>query len=81
VLRSGGPLMLVLEVATVGSDHIAHVRWIDAKAQEREAEFPFSMLKLIEQNAADHSRLLTAFFSGQPLKSMAVGDSKAKPAA
>lgn len=59
VLKSGGPVMLVLEVASAARDNIAHVRWFDTAAHEQEAEFPFSALQLAKENVS--SRLLSFF--------------------
>jgi hypothetical protein len=80
VLKSGGPLMLVLAVAPAAGDKIAHVRWIDAEAQEHEDKISFSALTLIEENTLDHSRLLSALFGGESLNSIAASKSKANPA-
>lgn len=61
VRKSGGPVMLVLEVASAARDAIAHVRWFDTAAQAREAEFPFSALDVVKDNTL--GRLLPSFFA------------------
>ena len=67
VLKCGGPVMLVLEVASARSGKKAHVRWIDGNTRDQEAEFPFSILELVTEKTLSRSGLLPAFFRGRSL--------------
>jgi hypothetical protein len=67
VHKSGGPLMLVLQVAPAPGDKVAMVRWIDAEAREHQARFPVSELRLVRAKLMTKSGLLPAFFGGQSL--------------
>jgi uncharacterized protein YodC (DUF2158 family) len=66
VAKSGGPIMLVLEVASSPGNE-ARVRWIDANAREQEARVSVSALEVVREKGQTQSGLLPTFFGGQPL--------------